>query len=157
MAQADTAFTPDVAERRRWMSVLARAEMRELENVWTGIEARPAYEFLRRPETGLVMVRARAGGVGASFNLGEMSVTRCSVVLDDGVVGHGYVAGTNLRHAELAAVFDGLMQHSNRLAVLEAKLVGPVYARLAAKRREEAAKVAATKVDFFTLVRGESV
>ncbi len=156
MAKALTDCTQDIVERRRWMSVLARAETTELENVWSGVEPRPEYQFLRHPETGLVMVRARAGGVGASFNLGEMTVTRCSVLLDDGVIGHGYVAGINPRHAELAALFDALMQHSMRFAVLEAKLIGPICARLAAHLREEAAKTAATKVDFFTLVRGES-
>ena len=61
-------------------------------------------EFLRRPETGLVMLRGRAGGTGQAFNLGEASVTRCSVRLSDGQVGTGYVLGRDQRKAELVAV-----------------------------------------------------
>ena len=36
---------------------------------------------------------AAAGGGGAAFNLGEMTVTRCTVRTETGFVGHAYVAG----------------------------------------------------------------
>ena len=68
------------------------------------------YRVLRGPEAGLVMVRGRAGGGGAPFNLGEMTATRCTVRTEAGFVGHAYVAGRNERQAELAALADALLQ-----------------------------------------------
>src|SRR5262249_60597827 len=84
--------------RRRWMSVRAQATGAEIERAWQALPERPEYRVVRRPEVGLVMVRARAGGSGAPFNLGEMTVTRCTVDLPSGMAGHGYVAGRNVRH-----------------------------------------------------------
>lgn len=142
-------------DRQRWMSLFARAATEELEQAWAGMPDRPEYAFLRRPETGLAMIRGRAGGIGQPFNVGEMTVTRCAVRLAGGIVGHGYVAGRDARHAELAAIFDALMQRESDRRVLEEAVAGPVERRLAARRRDAAAKAAATRVDFFTLVRGE--
>jgi alpha-D-ribose 1-methylphosphonate 5-triphosphate synthase subunit PhnG len=141
--------------RRRWIGALARAPRADLETAFAALDPPPAYRLLRRPEIGLVMVRARAGGTGGRFNLGEMSVVRCAVALDDGTTGFGYVAGRDARHAELAAVFDALMQDGARRPALEAALIAPALAAVAAHRRRTAAKAAATGVDFFTLVRGE--
>jgi alpha-D-ribose 1-methylphosphonate 5-triphosphate synthase subunit PhnG len=139
--------------RRRWMGILAKAPPEELESAWAVLASPPRYRMLRRPEVGLVMVRGRMGGEGNPFNLGEVTVTRCSVCLEDGRVGHATVAGRSLRHAELAAVFDGLMQQSDRAAEWEAALIAPLE-RAQMRRRDEAArKTAATRVEFFTLVR----
>lgn len=144
-----------VAEpRQRWMSVLAKAGRGELEDAWAGLEAPPAYDLLRRPETGLVMVRGRAGGVGGQFNLGEMTVTRCSVRLADGRVGHSYVGGRDGRKSELAAVFDALLQDEDARPALEESVVAPLADAQARKRDAVRAKAAATRVDFFTMVRG---
>jgi len=103
----------------------------------------------------MVMVRARAGGTGQRFNMGEMTVTRCTVRLDDGTVGHAYVAGRDLRHAELAAVLDALLQNDARREAIEDAVIGPLAAAQQAERASAARKAAATKVDFFTMVRGE--
>jgi alpha-D-ribose 1-methylphosphonate 5-triphosphate synthase subunit PhnG len=77
------------------------------------------------------------------------------VQLANGAAGHGYVGGTDKRHAELAAVVDALMQDPARRDTVERAVVGPLEAARAEARRREAAKTAATKVEFFTLVRGE--
>lgn len=146
----------DVAERRRWLAVLAKATVAELEAALVGIGDRPDYRLLRRGETGLVMVRGRVGGSGRPFNLGEMTMTRCAVRVETPLrrlTGLSFVAGCDVRHAELAAVFDALLQDPRHAAEIEAAVVTPVAARLAAERRAQAAEVAATKVDFFTLVR----
>ena len=146
----------DPMRRRRWMSVLARAPRADLEAAWRRVAAPPAYTHVRKPETGLVLVRGRAGGTGAAFNLGEMTMTRCAVRIESPqrrVVGLSFVAGRDLRHAELAAVFDALLQDPDWAAALEAAVIDPLEAQLAAARRAQAASVAATKVDFFTLVR----
>ena len=100
------------------MSALAQAEPPAVEAAWAALPAKPSYRLLRAPETGLVMVQGRAGGTGAPFNLGEMTVTRCSVELPDGTVGHAYVAGRDARHAETAAVLDALLQELDGRAAL---------------------------------------
>lgn len=146
--------------RGAWMSILAKADPAELNRAWDALEDKPKWRWLRKPETGLVMVRGRAGGTGAAFNLGEMTVTRCALVTEDegegpGFTGQGYLAGRDRRHAELAALFDALLQDPGRHALLEDSLLKPLADGLAARRRRASAKSAATKVDFFTLVRGE--
>ena len=144
-----------VARRQRWMAALARAATADLETHWAAIGADVGYRFLRAPECGLAMVRGRAGGSGGRFNLGEMTVTRCSVRLDDGRVGHAYVAGRDRRHAELAAAFDALLQNPARQAEIAREVIEPLENARAAARCRRSRKAAATKVDFFTMVRGE--
>jgi len=145
----------DAERRRRWMSALATAAPRSLEAAWERLDPRPGFTHLRKPEVGLVVVRGRAGGSGMRFNLGELPVTRCSVRLDDGAVGHAYVGGRDTRHAELAAVFDALLQDERRGPALEAGLIVPLEAFREAGRLAAASRSAPTRVDFFTMVRGE--
>jgi alpha-D-ribose 1-methylphosphonate 5-triphosphate synthase subunit PhnG len=148
--------TPDQEARRRRLSLLARTGRETLEAAWNRLDPKPAFRRLKQPETGLVMVRARAGGNGQRFNMGEMTVTRCVVALEEGgLMGVGYVAGRDRRRAELAALFDALAQQPQHAAMVEAELLTPTQDDAAAARQARAAKVAATKVDFFTLVRGE--
>lgn len=137
------------------MSVLATAAPGDLEQAWERLETQPPYTYVRKPEVGLVMVRGRAGGTGLRFNLGELPVARCSVRLDDGTVGHAYVGGRSLRHAEIAAVFDALLQSGERGPGLAAEVVAPLGDRREARRRAAVARSAPTRVEFFTLVRGE--
>lgn len=143
------------ARRQRWLSVLARARPRDLERAWEEFGAAPACTWLRRPETGLVMVRGRAGGDGAPFNLGEMSVTRCALRTADGRVGVGYVQGRDHARAARVAMADALLQDPEAHDEVMARVVEPL-ARLQAERgAERGRKAAATRVEFFTLVRGE--
>ncbi len=141
-----------VAARQRWMSVLARSQFEDLEAHWPGQADMPEFVFLRAPEPGLVMTRGRVGGTGDAFNLGEMTVTRCSVQLADGTIGHAYVPGRSKAHAQLAAVLDALMQGAHR-PYLETTVIDPLEHLLEVKRDIQARKAAATKVDFFTLAR----
>ncbi len=146
--------TADNGARRRWMSILAKARPDEVAQGWTTLKQPASYDVLRRPETGLVMVRGRTGGDGAPFNLGEMTVTRCSVRLAGGIVGHAWIAGRATAQAEYAAVIDALLQGPGPHAAIEALL--DHLEALQARRRDAAArKAAATRVDFFTLVRGD--
>ena len=110
-----------------------------------------AYRVLRGPEAGLVMVRGRTGGGGAPFNLGEMTVTRCTVRTEAGFVGHAYVAGRNERQAELAALADALLQDPLRQAALLEDVIEPLAAAQQARRDAVAAKAAATRVQFFAM------
>lgn len=145
----------DTRARQQWMSVLAQAAPADVEAAWQRLSDPPAYRLLRGPETGLVMVRGRAGGSGAQFNLGEMTVTRCSVELEDGRVGHAYVGGRSGRHAERAAALDALLQEPGHRPAVEDIVVAPLRARQEARRAQARARAARTRVEFFTMVRGE--
>ncbi len=139
------------AARRHWMSVLARAGADEIAALLNGAPALPAHVRLRGPEAGLVMLRGRAGGGGAAFNLGEMTVTRCTVRVTDGHVGHAYVAGRDAHQAELAALLDAALQDPARHDALQAAVIAPLAARQRAARDGIARRAAATRVDFFTM------
>ena len=143
------------AARKGWMGVLARADLEDLEAAYEALSPVPRYATLRTPETGLVMVQARANGTGQKFNTGEMTVTRCSVRLPQGTVGHGYVAGRSRRHAELAAIFDALLQDPDCAEGLTRTVIGPLRLAQHEQRLIAGRKTAATRVDFFTMVRGE--
>lgn len=140
-----------LAARRHWMSILARASAGDIEAALTRSGPLPGWTRLRGPETGLTMVRGRAGGSGAAFNLGEMTVTRCAVRLGSGTVGHAYVAGRDERQAELAAVADALLQEPATCNVLQDALVRPLAEAQREQRLARAEKAAATRVEFFAM------
>jgi alpha-D-ribose 1-methylphosphonate 5-triphosphate synthase subunit PhnG len=147
--------TPDISARKRAMAIFARATRDELLTVLDPIEAAHQAIDLRRPEAGLVMLRGRVGGDGNAFNLGEASVARASVRLASGEVGHAYVLGRDTGHARLAAIADALWQREDFAERIEREIVAPVAARLDRQSAQKARETAATRVDFFTLVRGE--
>ena len=136
-------------ERQRWMGVLARATSDELAQATAGCDL-PCYTRLRGPELGLAMVRGRTGGGGAPFNMGEMTVSRCTVRTQAGLTGHAYVAGRDLRQAELAALLDAALQDPAQAGLLDT-VIAPLARRQAEQRETVAAKAAATRVQFFTM------
>jgi alpha-D-ribose 1-methylphosphonate 5-triphosphate synthase subunit PhnG len=133
------------------MAVLARAPAAAIEAGLTRDAPLPAWTRVRGPETGLVMVRGRAGGSGAPFNLGEMTVTRCTVRLGSGTAGHAYIAGRDERRAELAAVADALLQDPGLREALHDSLIHPLAAAQQEQRLNRAEKAAATRVEFFAM------
>lgn len=145
--QSDTARTP----RQRWMAVLARATAGEIAARLDSTGPLPSHRRLRGPDAGLVMVRGRTGGAGDAFNLGEMTVTRCTVRTETGRVGHAYVAGRDARQAELAALVDALLQDPARNPALMRDVVQPLAAMQQARADLTARRAAATQVQFFTL------
>ncbi|SAK80156.1 phosphonate metabolism PhnG protein [Caballeronia catudaia] len=153
---------PHAQDRRAWMAVLARtprdALQRALDAALDG-ERLPAYEWLRAPDIGLAMVRARIGGTGDVFNLGETTVTRATLRLrtDDGSapVGVAVHMGRDKERATLAALADALLQMPRYAERLQARLIEPLAARIADERQRKQAEAASTKVEFFTMVRGE--
>lgn len=140
----------ETEERKRWMAVLARASRAEIEAL-AGPEL-PAHEVMKAPETGTVMVEGRAGGAGRRFNLGEATMTRCIVRLADGAMGFSYALGRDSRKARLAAILDARLQRESDGALRQG--VSRLAEAQAAARDLASCKAAATKVDFFTLVRG---
>ncbi|MDP0927833.1 phosphonate C-P lyase system protein PhnG [Paracoccus onubensis] len=146
--------TPENGARRDWLGCLARAPEGRAAQLLTSAGLAPEFEYLRPPEIGSVMLRGRMGGSGGPFNLGEMTVTRCSLKLATGEVGHGYVQGRRRDDAQAAALVDALMQ-TGMATEIRHKVLDPLYAEEQTRRAARAGKAAQTKVEFFTMVRGE--
>ncbi|MEM8803510.1 MAG: phosphonate C-P lyase system protein PhnG [Pseudomonadota bacterium] len=142
------------AERKAWMGLLAKAPEGRVAALLDAAMTRPEFTWLRAPEIGSTMVRGRAGGTGAPFNIGEVTVTRCALTLATGEVGHAYIQGRRKSDAEAAALVDALMQGARAGAIRKAVLV-PLEAEQSAAKAARAEKAAATKVEFFTMARGE--
>lgn len=141
-------------QRRAAMEVLAHSDAAEISGRLEGVVL-PAHEELREPENGLVMVRGRIGGDGAPFNLGEATVSRTAVRLSTGEVGFGYTLGRDRQKARMIALCDAMVQSDQFAATVEAQVLAPLRAAMLTKRNRVAAETAATRVDFYTLVRGE--
>ncbi len=149
---------PAIRARQAWLAVLAKAPRDELEALAPDSLHSLTWRYLRPPEVGMIMLRGRAGGDGAPFNLGETTVTRCALELEQRgqtLVGHGYVLGRDKRHAQLVALLDALLQDPDERDALDTQVVAPLAAMQDARRRRQARKASATKVNFFTLVRGD--
>ena len=142
------------AQRQAAMTVLAHADAADIAAHLDSLDL-PAHENLREPENGLVMVRGRTGGDGAPFNLGEATVSRAAVRLSTGEVGFGYTLGRDRQKARMIALCDALVQTADHAETVEAKVLAPLRAAMIAERNRKAAETAATRVDFYTLVRGE--
>lgn len=145
-------------KRQACMATLAKAELKQLEELVEQLGALPKYSFLRMPEIGSAMVRSRVGGTNSNFNLGEITITRCVVQIEvakEYITGFGYVAGRERRHAELAALCDGLLQCSSWYEKIEAQVIQPLDIKRQQKQELQQRQTSATKVNFFTLVRGE--
>ncbi len=150
-----TAAGGDIAGRQRRLSVLAKAPAADLLACWKRTGLDPAVEVLRGPESGLVALRGRIGGGGQPFHVGEVSATRVTVRIGSGTVGHAMISGRDARKAQLVAVIDALAQDTAHAEMIERDIVAPLERGLAeadATLREE---TAATRVNFFTMVRGE--
>ena len=149
-----SASSVDNLARKAMLDVLAAAPSRALAELWDRWADKPAYTKLRGPEVGLVMVRGRAGGGGAPFNLGEATVSRASVRIVTGEVGHGYNLGRDTAKAEVIAIIDALWQREPER--VEVEIIAPLQALATAADEKRRAETAATKVDFFTMVRGDN-
>ena len=142
-------------ERRRTARVLAQSSAAELADLWRTWEDRPEVEYVRGPESGLVMVQARTGGAGDRFHLGEATATRATVAVrtgDDEAIGTAYVLGSHPEHAALAAIFDGLLGSSQR-DLVHADVISVLEERQSERDAERAADARSTVVDFFTVAR----
>ncbi|MBN8997304.1 MAG: phosphonate C-P lyase system protein PhnG [Rhizobiales bacterium] len=145
----------DIAARKDRMAVLARADAGRLRALWSALGLDPAHRRLRGPESGLVTLRGRIGGTGEPFNMGEATVTRASVILADGAVGHAMTLGREPEKTELAAIIDALCHDRDTATRIDADLVAPIRHELATADEKRRQETAATRVDFFTMVRGE--
>ena len=143
-----------LAQRKAAMAVLAGSSAADIAARLQTI-ALPDHEELREAENGLVMVRGRIGGDGAPFNLGEATVSRAAVRLASGEVGFGYTLGRDRDKARMIALCDALVQSAAFADEVERRVIAPLRAAVSARRDRKAAETAATRVDFYTMVRGE--
>ncbi len=137
------------------MAALAFAGTDFLERTLAELSPAPTWRRLRGPEIGLALLRGRMGGSGDAFNFGETTIARAAVLTPDGTQGFGYVTGRDLRHAELAAVFDALLQNPAHRTDLFERIVPPVEMSRRASQSKRAGEVAPSRVEFFTMVRGD--
>ncbi|HKY85865.1 MAG TPA: phosphonate C-P lyase system protein PhnG [Pseudorhodoplanes sp.] len=158
MDERTTSFSPNGSAqeaRRRAMAVLAAADTASIAWHLKQLGELPSAQNIRAPECGLVMVRGRIGGDGAAFNLGEATVTRAAVRLQTGEVGFGYALGRDTEKARLIAHCDALLQESAFRDAIETRVIAPLREAQKMQTQVVAEQSAATRVDFFTLVRGE--
>lgn len=145
--------------RKDWLAALSLAGKPLLQEVREGLAYPSDTQELRKPEVGLAMVRGRTGGTGNPFNLGEITVTRCVVTLQDSgtgnqILGVACITGRDKQHAKLVAQLDAIFQDS-RLGTDAQNAVLPILKlERDAIVAKQASKAAATKVDFFTMERG---
>lgn len=142
-------------QRQRWMSVLAHSQPAEVRSHWQALNLNPVYHSLRAPEIGLTQLLGRMGATGRRFVLGDMTVTRAVVQLANGGQGYSYIAGRDKAHAELCALIDALLQQPGSHELLQQQLIEPLAALQQEQHQLRARAVAASRVDFFTLVRGD--
>ncbi len=148
--------TSDNPARPAWLAVLARATLAQLEAMAPAVGDWPPVQPMRPPEIGMVMLRGRVGGTGNPFNLGEASVVRCAVRLGNGPLGVSYALGRDKRRAQLAALFDALLQDPQHHDELQRNLIAPLALAQAQARAQKQRDVAGSTVEFFTFIRGEA-
>lgn len=151
VSRADTSTT---AARQGLMRLCAEASVTELDAALDALAPLPGVTDLRPAERGLVMLRGRMGGDGNRFNLGEATVTRAAVRLESGEIGFAYQLGRDIDKARKAAVLDALGQRPDGHDAVEAAMA-PVARRLAMEHTTQSRRIAATRVNFFTMTRGE--
>lgn len=143
-------------DRQRWLSVLAHSSAALLETHWQALNLQPAFTLIRPAEIGLTRLQARMGATGKRFVMGDATVTRAVVQLSDGTLGYSYLLGRDKVHAERCALLDALLQQPETRQLLEEKIITPLAAWRDEQRQLRAREIASSKVDFFTLVRGDN-
>ncbi|MGL5701448.1 MAG: phosphonate C-P lyase system protein PhnG [Kluyvera sp.] len=146
----------DTATRQHWMSVLAHSQPAELAARINALNITADYDIIRAAETGLVQIQARMGGTGARFFAGDATLTRAAVRLSNGTLGYSWVLGRDKQHAERCAMLDALLQQPVHFQTLIETLITPLDANRMARIAARQAEVNASRVDFFTLVRGDN-
>ncbi|WP_130835388.1 phosphonate C-P lyase system protein PhnG [[Erwinia] mediterraneensis] len=142
--------------RQHWLSVLAHSDADTLKARWQALNLNPSFRLIRPAETGLTRLQGRMGATGQRFVLGDATLTRAVVALEDGTLGYSYVLGRNRPHAERCALIDALLQQAETRLLLQEQIIAPLAALRAEQRQLRAREIAGSKVDFFTLVRGDN-
>ncbi|TVO77862.1 phosphonate C-P lyase system protein PhnG [Sedimenticola selenatireducens] len=143
------------SQRQHWMSVMAKAPSEKLIELASSFIKSDDFKTIRAPEIGLAQIRGRMGGTGNTFNLGDTTITRCVVQSTAGHYGYAFIRGRDKAHAQCAAKLDALMQQSTLASAIDAQVIEPLQQQWNAQQKHKRSETDATKVKFFTLVRGE--
>ena len=146
----------DTSTHQRWMGILAHSQPAALSDRMQALNLTPEYDLIRAPEIGLVQIQARMGGTGERFFAGDATLTRAVIRLNSGTLGYSYVLGRDKPHAERCAVIDALLQEQPHFQTLMETLIAPLEADRAALIAARQAQINTSRVDFFTLVRGDN-
>lgn len=153
MTQTKQLYCQD--DRKAWIELLATSDKDALEQMRSQIPENLKYNYIVRPETGMIMIQARADGTASRFNFGEATVTKCVLEVAGSHLGYAMVMGSDPQHAELAALFDGLLQHPTYHETIKTKLLKNLTVKNAATEQRRMKDIQDTTVEFFTLKRGE--
>lgn len=77
------------------------------------IEALGSIETIKRPNMGLVMMRAEESVENAVFNVGEVLVSEATVSVD-GMLGYGISMGNEQEKAEVLAMIDAVYHSEDK-------------------------------------------
>lgn len=140
-------------DRQHWISVLSRADYSAIESLWERIDIQESYTTIREPEIGMAQVRGRFSNKGNRFNVGDVTITRASVALDSGEVGHCYMVGRHKDKAVLCAYLDGVLQMDAYRDTVMAQLITPLHDAYLEHLKNQKQDIETSKVDFFTMAR----
>lgn len=140
--------------RKDWLRIIAHANQEDMCAKWQALGLEVSAQWLREPEIGLLPMQARMGNTGSKFLFGDATITR-AVVEVAGKTGYAFILGRNKQAAKCAALIDALMQDSAHQAHISSAILVPLAQATKDTHAQQHAEVAQTKVDFFTMVRGE--
>jgi len=141
--------------RKEWIGLLGSADPKDLEAARKEHAKGVEITHVVKPETGMIMAQAKADGSNGRFNLGEITVSRCVLEVKKIYMGTSWVMGSDLRHAELAALFDGMLQDPVTRDKLTNTLIKELKIKQTVKNERLTQDASDTRVEFFTLKRGE--
>lgn len=121
------------------------------------LQLAPEYELIRTPETGLVQP-VPAWAVSATASLPAtppLPAQRYARLTVPSV--YSWILGRDRPHAERCAAIDALLQSPRHFHTLMETLITPLEALRSARIEARRAEVNASRVDFFTTVRGDNV
>jgi len=145
----------DNKQRQEWIALLAKADPFLLKKAEKQLGKGIEYAYITKPETGMIMVRARADNKKSGFCLGEISVTKCILKIEKKIMGYAMVMGSDHDHAKNAALFDGLLQIPEYSSKLMQTLIPELKKISRNEKKKQAKQNQDTKVEFFTMKRGE--
>ena len=145
------------AARKAAMAALAQATRDELGASGTKPACPRTPKRCAAPRPAWSRVRGRIGGGGAPFNLGEATVTRATVRLPAGADRPRLCArprqGEGAARRDRSTRSGSDRRHARRRS--RPRSLAPLRDGRPRPTRKRRAETAATKVDFFTMVRGE--
>lgn len=99
----------DIATYQCWMRALACNDVDVLNARITALKLTPDYELIRAPESGLMWIQARIGGIDSHLFADNTMLTRVVTRLKSGTPGYNYLLGRNKQYVEQCAMIGVLL------------------------------------------------